>query len=344
MSQGNEDHPQNDDGGDIIDYEDDILTVPDWVQDLLQGYIKQRKSLVHKRMKKEEAIKKINSHIANNTCPRSIKPNIKLHVNKDLQNETNIFLQDLNQEYEKKILDHLLETREKELQAIKKEFGAILPKVKDDIQQTMQQLVSNKGLDGDPEHAQRDYHGYINIFMKETRECEKEIRRLNFFRNRKLEEERKEKAAKEALQEADIDMTDPIQRQIKELKDTVIKMQAENNRVQKKPQKHANLHKKKQHPAPQRNFNSNWRKDSNHPNGTGRRTYQNWKVQRPKHKNYSTNWRNRSNNSNSNDRNNTARNRNNQGHGRENQGRQQRYTNTTNRLESNRRSSRKRQN
>ena len=322
----------------IDDDQDSILEVPDWVQRICQKSIDERKNNIRLIIQRENALKKLNEHMTKGTTPRSIIPTVKLHVSETYQQEVNSFMENIHKEYTKTIMEKLIEIRGKEVHDAQKMKRETFTKLRSELTTTMDQLRQRNGYDGNIQEYERDRKGYINIFRLEATEAEKSIRRSIYFKEKKRTEMEEKKRAERAEKQANLELMDPVQKQLQEIKDQLKSIQTNKNRQNTRV---------------------------NHPNGQGRKgKNQPWsrqsKLRKPlnrsnnfrntNRRNFDENWRNRNrnrnNNRNSNRNNRQPPNRQNQqnGQGNGNQGRHRRYTSSTNRLASNRRNYRQRRN
>lgn len=355
---------------------DTKIVLPDWVQDKINETIILRKNLNKEVKSKEDAIIKINDHLAHDTHPKSIVPNVKLHVSAKFQPSADKTLETLNKQYASAILAKLKDIRTLELQEAKKETANLIKNLKEYFRTTLQKLkdqhLYNDNIDD-------DISTYIKIYRLESNNQDKEYRQNLFFKQQKKNEEIAKKAAETAQQQADAEMEDPVASLRKELGE--IKTVLSNlNKPSNNPQINNNRRSSsrfRQNGNNNRNGNINNR-NSNHngnnnhgynsrSNNNGNNNRNNYNNNRNNYNNNRNNYNNNRNNYNNNNNNNNNRHRqqgngggqgqhyrnpqannyrsnnsNNQrnGQGRGNQQRRQPYTNSTNPSGSNPRNSR----
>ena len=196
-----------------------LLELPDWVQEKLNSTAKQRMKINHELIGKEQAIAKINDHLAKGTFPKSIIPNVKLHVSKQYQDSTCSFLNNLNKQYCLEILNHLKDIREKERVKLLADQGELFKNLQINLKDSLLQLKEAKIYDRTNEQLNEDYLNFVKIYKMETRNIERETRIFHFMKDKKLKEQKQAKAAEIAQSEADVAMSDPLQDLRLELKD-----------------------------------------------------------------------------------------------------------------------------
>ena len=261
----------------------------------------------------------------------------------------NMFSQHLHrQNYANKLTEELKSIREKELHDANKKRKDTFMSLQEDIETTMENLKKNNSYEQDIATYERDRRGYINIFRLEARSTEKEIRRINYFKEKKNIEEKEKQITKENEETADETMTDPIQKELQLIKKQINQMQQKqenkikNKKGHKNNQKHNNNNNKEKNDyypkgqrrggynQPQRRnyWNQSYKKFGSYNNNERKNYYNNWRNSNNDWRNNNNDWRNNRIKYHWRRNNNPIQQRNESGNG--NQGPRHRYTNSTN--------------
>ena len=261
---------------DDAEEESETLEIPDWIQSKISKAINERKNNIRNIIQKENAIQKLNEHIANGTAPKSVVPNIKIHVSEKYQEDADKILEDLNKQYAKKLTEELVKIREKEFQDEQNKKKETFSKLRTDVTTTLEQLRNNRRYEGNIATYDRDRKGFINIFRLEAMSAEKEIRRDAFFKDKKKAEEQDRRNTAHAERQADSVMQDPIQNELKIIKDQLTKMEERIKNRNTPPRQPRNDDQRKPRkntpPSHQKNYQK-FNHKNQHPKGQGRQGY-----------------------------------------------------------------------
>lgn len=246
---------------------EEVLELPDWVQDKLNESVNLRKNLCREIVNKEQAIVKINEHLANNTHPVSIIPNVKLHVSEKYQQTANQKVEELNKEYGNQILALLKSVREKELKDLKQKQQAVSSKLRQELRHTLQRMKDTSLYDGD---IDEDVNTYVRVYRYENRKGELAYRKAMFFKDLQRKERLAKSAEAEAQRKADMEMEDPMEKIRNELSEIRSHLQRikSSRQNQKGPTDSRQTNNRNNHRQSSRKSNKN----NNSGKGGGRQT------------------------------------------------------------------------
>lgn len=320
--------PANPTSGQTAQVQYGRCTLPEWVQDKLHESVMRRKTLLKQHEEKREAIKKLIVYKETETAPKSIIPNVQLHVSAKFQSTTDKYLENLNKEYTNNILKHLIDVRKKELEVIEKEKRDLRNETLTYIRTTIDEMKSQnlyKEFSGD------DAERYMKIYDLENDNIAQEYKMSIFFKNKKKQDWERQKATESAQAQMDQEMTDPVQQQLDEIKKVLGSLQ---EKLEGKGQGQPSGPKRK---TPDNTGNPGTKTPNGNRNNNPRKT------QRNRNRNNQRDRNHRQNNQQYEDQeDNNRQNENGRGNGR--RGRRHNSTNTTNRLGSRPRNSRRTRN
>lgn len=192
------------DQSDHLEYEE-ILELPDVVQDKLNESINLRKNLCSETFSTEQSIIKINDYLANNTHPVTIISHVKLHITDKYQEMTNQKVEECTT----RLLSHLKTIRERELNDIKQKQQTINAKIPQELRHTLHRLKDSQLYNGD---IDQDVNTYFRIYHYENGKGELIYGKAILFKNLKKMERLTRSAEIEAQRKADTTMEDPMEK------------------------------------------------------------------------------------------------------------------------------------
>lgn len=175
---------------------------PKWIDTMNKKTTQTIANITKSVCKKKAAIKKLEEHVAKQTCPPSLRVNVRVMVSEPQQEKMDAILKTASEEFQDKVLRQLMEARKEELKILINDRNEALEEWKLKFSTTVNQMDAECLLTEDKNVYLKRHCDKFDLSLKE---CIRKIQ-TSFFLQQKEEMDRRAEV-REAEAEKEMDET-----------------------------------------------------------------------------------------------------------------------------------------